>query len=130
MHSAYFETRFRVETPPRAWPFEFVILSAHATTGERWSDRRNARAHRALLDELAGLGVWTLELIGFSPTADHAEPSVAAVVDLDVACEIGRRYRQDAIYHVRGDVLAVTHCDERRALVPVGSFAARLVRDR
>jgi hypothetical protein len=109
------------------WPKEFVILSAYATTGERWSDEANERAHRALVAELAGLCVWMFEVTGFSPTTDHAEPGFAVEVDLEQARAIGRRFRQDAIYHVRGDVLSVTHCDEGDALVRVGSFAERVV---
>lgn len=127
VHPAYFETRFRVDAAPSAWPAEFVILSAHATTGERWPDVENERAHAALLRELADLGVWMLQLTGFSPTTGHAEPSVAAELDLARARAIGRRFRQDAIYHVRDDALSVTRCGEADPLVPVGSFAARVV---
>jgi hypothetical protein len=33
---AYFETRFRCDGPLPVWPTRFAIISAHATTGERW----------------------------------------------------------------------------------------------
>jgi hypothetical protein len=130
VHPAYFETRFRVDAPPPVWPSGFVILSAHATTGERWPDAVSARAHRALVDELTELGVWTIPLTGFSPTTGHAEPSIAVELDLDRARAIGRRFRQEAIYHVRDDALFVTLCDARAPLVPVGSFVERIVEER
>ena len=36
MKSVYFETRFRMERFVADLPQEFVILSAYATTGEKW----------------------------------------------------------------------------------------------
>ena len=47
------------------------------------------------------------------------------MMPIEEACEIGLRYRQDAIYHVKNDLLSVTYCDERE-LVNIGSFEARL----
>ena len=37
MNPSYFETHFRLETPISDWPCEFVIITAHATTGESWT---------------------------------------------------------------------------------------------
>jgi hypothetical protein len=48
------------------------------------------------------------------------------VMPFDDACDLGLRFRQDAIFHVSGDHLSVTYCDERRALVPVGLFRERI----
>ena len=45
---------------------------------------------------------------------------------LEEACDLGHQYLQDALYHVRGDQLFVTYCDQKRALVPVGNFRERL----
>jgi hypothetical protein len=126
VHPAYFETRFRVQALPLDWPPAFAIISARATTGERWPDVRNERADEALREELDELGGWTARVVGFSPTSDHAEAGWAAELPLDQACRIGARYAQDAIYWIEGNELFVTHCDERRALVPVGSFRERV----
>jgi hypothetical protein len=58
--------------------------------------------------------------------ADEPEPLYrVANLPFDEACNIGQRFRQDAIYHVKNDVLSVARCKEQRALV-VGSFRERL----
>ncbi|MDZ7778503.1 MAG: DUF3293 domain-containing protein [Gemmatimonadota bacterium] len=129
VHPAYFETRFRMPAPGHhEWPAEFVILSAHATTGESWPADVSERADRRLENELrvrmGEEGLW--RVTGYSPTTGHAEPSWAAQLPFDEACDLGLRFRQDALYLVRGDTLYVSHCDERRAPVRVGSFRARL----
>jgi hypothetical protein len=125
MHPAYFETRFRTPVPVDDWPPSFVIVSAHATTGESWSDEENARADARLEAEVATAG-WHQRITGYSPATGHAEPGWAVVLPFDEACDLGLRFRQDAIYLVRSGELLVSHCDERRALVRVGGFDERL----
>jgi hypothetical protein len=44
------------------------------------------------------------------------------------ACDLGVKYKQDAIYVVKNDDLFVTFCDERRTLVPIGRFPERLTK--
>lgn len=128
VHPAYFEVRFRAPAPVGEWPPEFVILSAHATTGESWPTDVNERADRRLETELRARvgegGLW--RVTGYSPTTGHAEPSWAVTLPFDEACDIGLRFRQDALYLVHGDTLYVSHCEEPREAVPVGSFRARL----
>lgn len=126
MNPVYLETRFRSDGSASAVPEEFVILSAYATTGETWSAAKNEAADRSLEAELRARGGWLLRLIGYSPTTGHAEPSWATALPLEQACDLGLRYRQDAIYHVKQDLLSVTYCDSRRTLVAVGSFLDRL----
>lgn len=75
---------------------------------------------------LRTLGVWNHPVLGFSTESDHAEPSWAAELPLERGRALGRRFLQDAIFHVRGDHLSVTHCEEGSPLVPVGSFRERL----
>ncbi len=126
MHPDYFETHFRVLDPVTCWPNEFVIISAFATTGESWALDENRAADQNLAAELWKRGCWITRVTGFSPRTGHSEPSWAAEIPLDKACEFGMRYRQDAIYHVQGDILSVTKCDSDRTLVPVGGFRERL----
>lgn len=126
MNSAYFETRFRTSQAVHEWPREFVIISAFATTGETWTPDQNAAADRLLEAELKARDGWVVRIVGYSPTTDHAEPSWAVTMPVDEACAMGRRFRQDAIYHVLDDVLSVTYCAGHAALVVVGSFRSRL----
>lgn len=126
LHPAYFETRFRCADLPGQWPEKFAILTGYATTGEQWTVEQNMAADLALLAELEARSCWHHRLTGYSPTTDHAEPSWAAELSFEVACELGQCFRQDAVYFVIKDALYVSHCDVRRMLVPVGIFGERV----
>ena len=126
MHPSYFEVQFSVSAPVHDWPEQFAILSGYATTGEVWTDDRNAAADRALGETIFVIGVWREWITGFFEDTGHSEPGWAAELDLDAACDLGLKFLQDAIYYVQGDALSVSYCDDRRALVPVGSFRERV----
>jgi hypothetical protein len=126
MHPDYFKTRFYVFDDVVEWPEEFVIISAHATTGEQWTREQNEHADEDLYEVLDRLNVWWESVTGHALDTGHSESSYAAQLPLDVGRELGRRFRQDAIFHVRGDLLSVTHCDNRGELVPIGSFRERV----
>lgn len=126
MHPAYFETRFRVDVMPVAWPAQFVILSAWATTGQSWTRERNEIADQQLANALAARGLWHHRIAGYSPITHHTEPSWAFPMPWDQACDLGQSFLQDALYYVEADQLSVTHCDHRHDLVPIGSFRDRL----
>jgi hypothetical protein len=126
MSPEYFETHFQPEGSSLDWPLQFAIVTAYNTTGESWSTERNSAADGDLTAELAATGSWRRRITGYSPFTGHAEPGWAVELSLDDACNLGLRYKQDAIYYVTADQLWVTFCDDRRQLVPVGSFAARL----
>lgn len=122
----YFETHFKGQDNGWEVPEEFSILTAFATTGKQWTDAQNKAADLALEHELRSDNKCLSRLTGFSPETLHAEPGWAAAIGWDVACDLGLKYKQDAIYHVKGDELFVSYCDGRRALVPVGMFRERL----
>lgn len=126
MNPAYFETRFRIDRTVARWPAEFVIITAFATTGESWTPLQNETADRALESELLARDVWFERVTGYSPSTGHAEPGWAAELPLDLARELGIRFRQDAIYHVMDDRLSVTHCDPGHEQSFVGFFHDRL----
>jgi hypothetical protein len=126
MEPAYFEARFLVEELLPKWPDEFAIITAYATTGETWTREENEAADRRLHEALARRSPFLVRITGYSPTTGHGEPGWAAVLPFDEACDVGLQFRQDAIFWVSGDDLSVTYCDERRALVPAGSFRERL----
>jgi hypothetical protein len=107
------------------WPSEFVIISAFATTGESWTTQENEDADHRLASELRSRGGWFARIVAYSPTTGHAEPSWAVDLALDEGFDFGRRFRQDAIYHVKEDELSVARCNQG-VLVRVGSFRQRL----
>jgi hypothetical protein len=104
----------------------FAIISAYATTGEKWSDAENEAADRALHAELRQHSQLVRRITGYSPSTGHAEPGSAVALPFDIACEIGLRYRQDAIYFVSRDVLSVSYCDARRSMKAIGPFSPRV----
>ena len=126
MHPAYLETHFSAADGLQAWPEQFAIITAYATTGEAWTDEQNEAADQALKAELQATGRWMRRITGYSPTTQHREPGWAVAMDWQEACDLGSRFLQDAIYAVHGDALAVTFCDQRRQLLPVGTFRERL----
>lgn len=121
----YKETHFAV-SEWQAAPEEFAIITAHATTGETWSDKENSVADRKLKNTLGHKSDWLMRITGYSPVSGHREPGWAAELNFQEACDIGRHFKQDAIYFVKKDKLYLSYCDARRALVPVGNFAERL----
>ena len=125
MHPAYFTVRFRVPDIPQ-WPDQFAIITAYATTGEQWTLEKNRDADARLAAWLAHHGVWHHRITGYAPDTGHAEPGFAVALEFDAACALGMDFAQDAIYMVQGDALFVTYCDERRALIAVGSLRERL----
>ena len=126
MYPAYLETRFISREGLDGWPEQFVIITAFATTGETWTDGQNEAADQSLEAELRGTGRWMRRVAGYSPTTQHREPGWAVAMDWEEACDVGMRFLQDAIYVINGDALAVTYCDARRELQPVGNFLERL----
>jgi hypothetical protein len=60
----YATTRFRVTSLPARWPAEFVIITAYAPTGQKWSDADNTAADQKLAAELASLDLWCLRITG------------------------------------------------------------------
>lgn len=126
MNLAYFETRFEWQEAGNNWPAEFAIITAYATTGEIWPDSKNQAADRQLEAELHKQPHWLKRITGFSPNTGHAEPGWAVEISPQAACDIGQRYKQDAIYYVIRDILYVSFCDERRALLEIGSFRERI----
>ena len=122
---AYFQTAFTVLEEPSLWPVRFAIITAWATTGEEWSDKRNQDADNRLEQALKQRGLAHTRIIGSSPDGNHAEPGWIVEMDLADAMHLGCEYLQDAIYWVEGDLLSVVSCRESRS-APVGRFSERV----
>jgi hypothetical protein len=122
----YKATRFKVSSSIE-FPRQFAIITAYATTGEQWSDEQNHQADRRLKNRFERAEQWHARLTGYSPASGHEEPGWAVTVDFDTACELGRQFKQDAIYWVEADRLYISYCDARQAMVPVRAlFSERL----
>lgn len=126
MNPAYSDIRFRGGPAPIEWPNQFAIISAHATTGERWSRERNEAADAALRARIESLGFWHERIVGYSPETGHQEPSWAADVSLRSALELGSEFLQDAIFWVEGGALSVHNCAANGTVAHLGSFHERL----
>ena len=126
MHPAYAETHFSIPEHDAGCPDSFAILTAYAITGEQWTPAQNEAADAALAQALTAAGHSPRRITGYSPTSGHAEPGWLASMPFDQACELGQRFKQDALYYVHAGTLYVSHCDQRRALVPLSPFAPRL----
>ena len=126
MHTAYFETVFNVHGFSGPWPTEFAIITAYASTGETRSLDENENANLKLAAELSLLSIWKQRVTGFSPTTGHAEPGWALELPFEIACDLGLKYRQDAIYYVTKGSLFVSYCDQRRETIPVAVFWERI----
>lgn len=120
--SWYYTVRFRLAAPVAAWPAEFVVVTGWATTGERWTEGENAAANARLEAELVRSGKWFVPITGYSPQSGHAEPGFAVAMSAEEGEELGRRYRQDAIYVVRGDRLTVRYCGDEREEAVAGEW--------
>lgn len=125
LHPAYFAIAFRTEAPVTAWPADFVILTAYATTGETWSPERNSEADQRLHAELVRRGCTPLRITGYDPQSGHAEPGWAVEMMVEDALDLGCAYLQDAIFAVNEDALFVYRCAEPRECVRVGDFRVR-----
>lgn len=126
-HPAYFETRFYIEKPQRELLDPAIILSAFATTGQRWPEQANRTADEALQRLLANLPHRELtRLIGYSPYDGHGEPSWHLDCDLSTGCRIGREFYQDALYVVEQGELYVVLCNVPEHRAHVGRLSERL----
>jgi hypothetical protein len=122
----YKATRFKV-SEDIVFPQQFAIITAYATTGEHWKDEENRRADRKLKKRVESVEQWHARVTGYSPTSGHQEPGWAVALGFDAACDLGRQFKQDAIYWVEADRLYISYCDTRQAKVPVRAlFSERL----
>lgn len=126
MNPVYFETKFECAEKWADWPDEFAIITAYATIGGKWTDAKNQAADKRLEALLRLQGLWIGRITGYSSVTGHREPGWAVYLGFKAACELGLRFKQDAIYYVAGNILSVSFTDSRRALVRIGSFRQRV----
>ena len=124
MNPIYLETRFKSdgENDPavnelESLPIEFAIITAHATTGEHWSDARNNEADKQLKTYLDSQFSCVKRITGYSPSTGHAEPGWLVNCSFAQGCDIGLSFKQDAIYWSEVGQLFVSYCGVQRSKV-------------
>jgi hypothetical protein len=122
----YATSRFRLAAIPDSWPSAFVIITAYASTGQRWSDAENVAADQKLSAEIAALGAWRLRITGYSPDTGHAEPGWAVELPIEHGRGIGRQFKQDAIFVIRADALGYVSCSGDGKVIWFGAFRERV----
>ena len=123
----YLEALFVVNDEDVQWPQEFWIITAcnpYSLGNSRGDDAADTRLRKAL----SRMGCWKIRIKGISPDWKHGEKSFAFTgLDRSEVLEMGREFQQNAVFHVKGDVLSVVACDGSRVAV-AGSFRERIRR--
>ena len=112
MNPAYQSTVF-------AWegelPSSFVVITAFNPNGKRSSPlSRNRHQDATLKSVLIGRGLSPLRVTGMSPDGVHQEPGWAVELSEAEALELGRVFKQEAIYIIREGALYLTSCAHPR----------------
>jgi len=113
---------FRFEPLPADWPTEFAIITAHDPDGSETSPELNVAADTALESELRGAGYRLHRITGGSADGVHLEPGWGVPIGLPGAVEFGRRYRQLAVFYVRGREVTLVACEDGAAEVMTRPF--------
>ena len=114
MNPAYLNTVFDLDGDPQL-PQAFVIITAYNPQGRSAPSSRNAHQDQTLRAVLSGRGAEPIRVIGRSEDGAHQEPSWIATLNLNEGIEVGRMFKQVAIYQVIGDELSLHSCDPRRS---------------
>ena len=106
---------FRGEPLPADWPADFAIITAYDPEGRAASPAANQLADAGLADELGAAGYRLHRITGGSADGVHLEPGWGVPLGLPGAVEMGLRYRQVAVFYVRGGALTLVDCTEGAA---------------
>lgn len=112
MNPAYQTTIFAWES---ALPSSFVVITAYNPYGKRSSPMsRNLHQDATLKSVLLGRGFQPIRVVGMSPDGVHREPGWAVPLLETDALELGRVFKQEAIYCIRQGELYLTSCAHPR----------------
>ena len=130
--SEYLQTIFIAKKPPEGvWPEKFAVITAcnPMSSGERQED---AAAMTRLRKHLSRRGLKRHKVSGASPDWRHQEVGFAVCdVSLQEALEIGREFRQRAVFWVEGGGIEVVSCEcGERKIVGLWEERVRLWSDK
>ena len=122
MNPKYQEAVFEVEGE---FPASFAIITAYNPLGRHAPESRNQHQDQTLRAVLVGRGGSPVRVTGCDPVGEHREPGWAVELPLKEALEVGRTFKQDAIYYVEDEVLSLHECRGDRQW-SLGAFAERV----
>ena len=112
MNPAYQTTVFDWEG---SLPHTFVVITAYNPNGKRSSpESRNRHQDATLKSVLLGRGLSPVRVTGMSPDQVHQEPGWAVELSEHDALELGRVFKQEAIYIIRDGQIYLTSCAHPR----------------
>ncbi len=106
---------FRYEPLPADWPADFAIITAYDPDGLPTTAEQNLAADAALEADLRAAGYRLHRITGGSADGVHLEPGWGVPIGLPGAVEFGRRYRQVAIFTVKGGAVSLVDCADGSA---------------
>jgi len=101
---------FRFVPLPSDWPTDFAIITAYDPDGLPTTAELNHAADAYLEAELRAAGYRLHRITGGSADGVHLEPGWGVPIGLPGAVELGRRYRQVAVFYVRAGALTLVDC--------------------
>ena len=101
---------FRFVPLPSDWPTDFAIITAYDPDGLPTTGDLNLAADESLEAELRAAGHRLHRITGGSADGVHLEPGWGVSIGLPGAVEYGRRYRQLAVFYVRGGGVCLVDC--------------------
>lgn len=98
---------FHAEVPPEGWPTAFAIVTGCNPNGKDAGVAQNVQFDRRLSERLIAQRRWHWRVTGGSPDFEHSEPGYAMVLPFHAAIDMGREFKQEAIFWIEDDDLCV-----------------------
>ena len=123
MKAEYQDTVFTISSHLAA---KFVIITAYNPFGQLAPPARNQHQDQTLRAVLEGRGFNPIRVIGMSPDRAYQEPSWSIECSEVEAIELGKYFKQEAIYVVEEDRLTLVSCQTTER-VDLGSWSLRVI---
>jgi hypothetical protein len=101
---------FQFTPLPADWPADFAIITAYDPDGLPTTAEQNLAADLTLEADLRAAGYRLHRITGGSADGVHLEPGWGVPIGLPGAVEFGRRYRQVAVFTVKGGAVSLVDC--------------------
>ena len=122
----YQKTHFLL-TQSLSHDFSFAIITAYNPLGCLLTPSQNRLLDRELQLKILQYQSPYRCLMGVAPDLSHVEKSWAIFIDKNQAIELGREFKQHAIYYVNQGLLSLVACfDQHKSEVQMGAFNQRL----